>query len=254
MIELITRIKEDFSLLDRKAIFALVYTAIGLTCIYYLKDPAYLAWMLNGTRFEAFGSYVALSSDNNLPALVYWVFISVLFYFVIPAAVLKFALKQDLHEYGANFIIEKGFWSLLAQCIAVMLPLVYLMSLTSGFAAKYPFLKVYNGDPYLSSTLLIWEAVYFLQFFGLEFFFRGFLLHSLKPSLGMYSIFVMTVPYCMIHFGKPMPETFAAIVAGIFLGWLSYKNGNIWMGLVLHCTVAFSMDILALYHKGLLFS
>ena len=91
-----------------------------------------------------------------------------------------------------------------------------------------------------------------MQFFGLEFFFRGFLLHSLKPSLGPYAIFVMTVPYCMIHFGKPMPETFAAIFAGVFLGWLSFKNGNIWMGLVLHCTVALSMDVLALYNKGLL--
>jgi membrane protease YdiL (CAAX protease family) len=91
-----------------------------------------------------------------------------------------------------------------------------------------------------------------VQFFGLEFFFRGFLLHSLKPSLGTYSIFVMMVPYCMIHWGKPMPEAFAAIFAGLFLGWLSYHNGNIWMGLVLHCTVAFSMDVMALFNKGLL--
>jgi membrane protease YdiL (CAAX protease family) len=49
-----------------------------------------------------------------------------------------------------------------------------------------------------------------------------------------------------------MPETFAAIFAGIFLGWLSYRNGSIWLGLILHGVVAFSMDILALYQKGLL--
>jgi membrane protease YdiL (CAAX protease family) len=126
------------------------------------------------------------------------------------------------------------------------------MSLTSGFSAKYPFFKVYDGSQYLGLALLIWEVIYFIQFFGLEFFFRGFLLHSLKPSLGIYSIFVMTVPYCMIHFAKPMPETFAAIFAGIFLGWLSYRNGNIWMGLVLHCLVALAMDLMALLNKGLL--
>jgi membrane protease YdiL (CAAX protease family) len=74
----------------------------------------------------------------------------------------------------------------------------------------------------------------------------------LKPALGIYSIFAMTVPYCMIHFGKPPAETLAAIGAGIFLGWLSYRNGNIWLGLLLHCTVAFSMDVMALYNKGLL--
>jgi membrane protease YdiL (CAAX protease family) len=142
---------------------------------------------------------------------------------------------------------------LLAVCIAIMLPIVYLMSLTSGFASKYPFFKVYNGDPYFGSAFFAWELMYFVQFFGLEFFFRGFLVHSLKPTLGIYSIFVMTVPYCMIHFGKPLPETFAAIFAGIFLGWISYKNGSIWLGLILHCTVAFSMDVMALYNKGLLF-
>jgi membrane protease YdiL (CAAX protease family) len=126
------------------------------------------------------------------------------------------------------------------------------MSLTEGFAAKYPFLHIYNGEPYLGGTLIAWELIYFLQFVGLEFFFRGFLVHSLKPSLGLYSIFVMTVPYCMIHFSKPVPETFSAIAAGIFLGWLSYKNGSIWLGLILHLTVALSMDLFALNAKGLL--
>ena len=191
------------------------------------------------------------SESTNLGLLAYWVVISVLFYFVVPAIVLKTVFKTPLSEFGLNVRIERGSLKLLLQCGAVMLPLVYLMSLTPGFAAKYPFLKIYDGSPYLSSTLLIWEMIYFVQFFGLEFFFRGFLLHSLKPALGIYSIFVMMVPYCMIHWGKPMPETFAAILAGIFLGWLSYRNGNIWMGLALHCTVAFSMDVMALSNKGL---
>lgn len=185
--------------------------------------------------------------------MIWWVLVSVTFYFVVPAVFVKFVQKQKLSKIGLALTIEKGFVTLLVKCFVIMLPLIYLMSLTTGFSEKYPFLKVYNGDPYLSTTLLIWELVYFVQFFGLEFFFRGFLLYSFKPSLGLYSIFAMTVPYTMIHFQKPMAETFAAIFAGIFLGWLSFKNGNIWMGLVLHCIVAFSMDILALYNKGLLF-
>ncbi len=253
MLELYKRIEDDISLLDRKAVLALVYTAIGLSCVYYLRDPQILAGFLIDTSFADLGRYVASSNDSNLPSLAFWVLVVLLFYFVIPAIGIKFLYKSSLSNYGLNFKIEKGFGKLLLKCSAVMLPLVYLMSLTSGFAAKYPFLKMYNGEPYIGSTLLAWELIYFVQFFGLEFFFRGFLLHSLKPALGAYSIFVMTVPYCMIHFGKPPAETFAAIFAGIFLGWLSYKNGNIWMGLVLHCMVAFSMDILALFNKGLLF-
>jgi membrane protease YdiL (CAAX protease family) len=251
MFDLFARIEEDFSLLNRRAVFALVYTAIGLTCISYLKNADYMNAIASMFGVENWAHAIE-NNGSNLELLAYWVVVSITFYFVVPALVLKLVFKKRLSEFGLSFSIEKGFLKLLLQCVAVMLPLVYLMSLTPGFATKYPFLKIYDGSPYLSWTLLIWELLYFAQFFGLEFFFRGFLLHSLKPALGIYSIFVMMVPYCMIHWGKPMPETFAAIFAGIFLGWLSYRNGNIWMGLVLHCTVAFSMDVMALFNKGLL--
>ena len=253
MLELVTQIRGDLAKLDRRAVFALVYAAVGLTCITYLKNSDYLEVILRHTPFSEIGNEAAHPNANNLFGLIWWVFVSVLFYFVVPAIFVKFVQKRPLSEVGIAHRIEPGFLKLLLVCIAIMLPIVYLMSLTGSFLGKYPFLKVFNGDPYFSQTLLIWELIYFFQFFGLEFFFRGFLLHSLKPSLGLYSIFVMTVPYTMIHFQKPMPETFAAIFAGIFLGWISFRNGTIWLGLVLHCTVAFSMDILALYNKGLLF-
>lgn len=253
MLDILAQIRGDLAKLDRRAVFALIYAAIGLTCITYFKNPAYLAAILSRTPFAEIGARAAEPAENNLYGLIWWVAVSVTFYFIVPAVFVTAVQKRLLSEVGLALGLEHGFASLLVKCVAIMLPIVYLMSLTEGFSAKYPFLRVYNGDPYLSTTLLIWELVYFLQFFGLEFFFRGFLLHSLKPSLGLYSILVMTVPYTMIHFQKPMPETFAAIFAGIFLGWLSYKNGNIWIGLILHCIVAFSMDILALYGKGLLF-
>src|SRR4030095_11488971 len=253
MRDVINRITTDFSLLDRKAIFALVYTAAGLTCIFYLKNTESVAVFLQGMRFQDLGEVIAHSPENNLPALGWWVAVVMMFYFLIPALAIKFLYRETLADYGLNFRIEPGFAKIYFTAAAIMLPLVYLMSMTGSFAAKYPFLKIYDGEPYIGTTLLIWELIYFLQFFGLEFFFRGFLVHSLKPALGIYSIFAMTVPYCMIHFGKPPAETLAAIGAGVFLGWLSYRNGNIWMGLLLHCTVAFSMDILALYNKGLLF-
>jgi membrane protease YdiL (CAAX protease family) len=252
MLDIVRHIRQDISSLDRRAVFALVYAAAGLTCISFLKDPYYLRLLTSHTSFADIGERAVNPVNNNLYSLAWWVCVSLFFYIVVPAIVVRFVQKRKLSEIGLSFRIEKGFLKLLVLCMAVMLPLVYVMSLTGGFSAKYPFLKVYNGEPYIGPVLVVWELIYFMQFFGLEFFFRGFLVHSLKPSLGLYSVLVMTVPYTMIHFQKPMPEAFAAICAGLFLGWLSFKNGNIWMGLVLHCTVAFSMDILALLHKGLL--
>lgn len=252
MLEILDHIRSDIAKLDRKAVFALIYAAAGLTSIYYLKDQQAVAKFLVDTPYEGFGNWIAYSTDNNLPGLGWWAAIVTIFYFILPALAIRFLYRERLSEYGLKTSIEPGFGKLLAACIAVMLPLTYLMSLTTGFAEKYPFLIIYNGEPYIGQALLLWELIYFVQFFGLEFFFRGFLVHSLKRSLGLYSILVMTVPYCMIHFSKPPAEALAAIGAGIFLGWLSYKNGSIWLGLILHCTVAFSMDILALWNKGLL--
>lgn len=249
MRDLIDRFVTDLTLVDRKAVFALMYTAFGLTAIFYLKDLENINAVLGHTAFPS----ITYSSANNLPALGWWVGVVTIFYFIIPATVIRYVFRESLGDYGLNFRIEAGFGRLIATTLAIMLPLVYLMSLTESFTSKYPFLKIYDGEPYIGTTLLIWQLIYFLQFFGLEFFFRGFLVHSLKPSIGIYSIFAMTVPYTMIHFGKPPAETFAAIVAGVVLGWLSYRNGNIWLGLVLHCCVAFSMDVLALYNRGLLF-
>ena len=249
MRDLIDRFTTDLTILDRKVVFSLLYTAFGLGAIFYLKEPE----NINSLLRHASSPWLFYSSSNNLPVLGLWAAVATTFYFIIPAIAIRYFFRESLSDYGLNIRIENGFGRLVATAFAIMLPIVYLMSLTNSFADKYPFLKIYDGEPYLGTTLLIWELIYFVQFFGLEFFFRGFLVHSLKPALGIYSIFAMTVPYTMIHFGKPPAETFAAIIAGVLLGWMSYRNGTIWLGFALHCGVAFSMDVLALYNRGVLF-
>jgi membrane protease YdiL (CAAX protease family) len=96
---------------------------------------------------------------------------------------------------------------------------------------------------------MVWELLYAVQFLALEFFFRGFLVHSLRRRFAAYAVLVMTVPYCMIHFGKPMTETLGAIGAGVLLGFMSLKTRSIWMGAALHIAVAWSMDAAALWRR-----
>jgi hypothetical protein len=74
--------------------------------------------------------------------------------------------------------------------------------------------------------------------------------HGLKKEVGFYAVFIMTIPYCMIHFGKPMGETFAAIFAGIALGTMSLKSRSIALGVFLHYSVAITMDFAALWQEG----
>src|SRR5204863_4023317 len=96
--------------------------------------------------------------------------------------------------------------------------------------------------------LVAWELMYAAQFLSLEFFFRGFMLHGTKRSLGAHAIWVMVVPYCMIHYRKTFAETMGAIVAGLVLGVVSLRTRSIWGGVVIHICVAVSMDLLAVRH------
>lgn len=129
-----------------------------------------------------------------------------------------------------------------------MLNLVWIVSYTDSFQNTYPFYRIdYNHASI--KHLFIWEGFYFLQFDGLEFFFRGYMVHALKKQFSLYSIFIMMIPYCMIHFGKPLPETVGAIFAGIILGILSMKSNSIWLGVLLHFSVAIAMDCFSLMHN-----
>jgi membrane protease YdiL (CAAX protease family) len=56
----------------------------------------------------------------------------------------------------------------------------------------------------------------------------------------------------MIHYGKPYLEANGAIVAGIVLGSLAMRTRSIYAGFLVHITVAFSMDFLALWRRGAL--
>jgi membrane protease YdiL (CAAX protease family) len=175
----------------------------------------------------------------------------ILFYFVLPVLIIKLVFRQNLSEYGLSFRGAFKDYKLYVYMLIVMIPLVLFFSRTASFQMRYPFYDIQKGEPFYPN-FIIWEVFYFLQFFALEFFFRGFMLHGTKQRFGFYSVFVMTIPYCMIHFGKPLPETIAAIIAGIVLGTLSLKSRSIWMGVAIHYSVAITMDLCAMYQKGLL--
>ena len=131
---------------------------------------------------------------------------------------------------------------------AIVGPLVLIVSRDAHFQATYPFYRPPRGQ--LWPTFWEWEILYALQFFALEFFFRGFMVQGLRHRFGAYVIPVMTVPYCMIHFHKPLPEVFASIIAGLALGFMSLKTRSILLGFAIHVSVALSMDFTSLWRRG----
>jgi membrane protease YdiL (CAAX protease family) len=164
-------------------------------------------------------------------------------YVIVPMLVLRCLPGQRIRDYHVS---PRGFFRHLwiyGLLFAAVLPAVLFASTTSSFRQTYPFYRLANRS---YGDLATWEALYAAQFLSLEFFFRGFLLQGLRRALGANAIFVMLVPYCMIHYGKPLPETIGAIGAGLILGTLAMRTRSIWGGVVIHVCVATTMDLLAL--------
>ena len=191
---------------------------------------------------------------NGLPHpgvayMYYWALFRIMSYVFIPVLVIGLVFKERVWDYGIRIETAPKVVLLYVCMFLAVLPLVYLVSHSPAFLQKYPFFKEASRT---LSGLILWEVGYGLQFVALEFFFRGFLLFTLSRYIGAYSIFVMVVPYTMIHFTKPMAEALGAIVTGTALGTLALRTRSIFGGVLLHTTVAWSMDLFALYQKGAL--
>lgn len=169
--------------------------------------------------------------------------------YLLPLLVWRAAFRGDrILDFGLRVAGFRSHAWVYAACVSVVVPVLLVVQAQPDFGAYYPFYKL-AGRSWLD--FLAWEAIYVAQFLALEIFFRGWWLRAMR-SFGAGAIFAMTVPYTMIHFGKPYLEAMGAIVAGVVLGSLSARTRSIWAGFLVHATVAILMDGLALSRRGAL--
>ncbi|MBI1918915.1 MAG: CPBP family intramembrane metalloprotease [Planctomycetes bacterium] len=247
--------REESRCVDGKVVWVLLTAGVVLTLQAYLDS--YHDWIVGllrllgldraGARFDAF---MTDPEDARLKGYVYWALFSFATYVFLPCLVILFVFRERVRDYGLKPRGAFADWWIYVVLFGVMLPILFVISHNAHFQQTYPFYKIQPGQP-LWPRFWVWELSYGVQFIGLEFFFRGFMVHGTKHRFGFYAIFVMTVPYCMIHFRKPMPETLGALVAGIALGFLSLKTRSIWIGTALHMSMALSMDFLCMWRQGL---
>lgn len=232
---------------DKRIVWITITVAVSLTLIKYFGDVSNLFGLMRFFGLSELPVKIYTSDNYELVRLSWWVGVIIFSYFLLPWFVIRFVFRSRLRQFGfakGKALDGAGLYSIM---LLVMIPLVLWMSTTASFQAKYPFYDLREGET-LWPRFWIWEFLYFLQFCALEFFFRGFMVHGTKHRLGFYSVMYMVIPYCMIHFGKPLPETLAAIAAGLILGTLSLKSRSIWLGIAIHYSVALTMDLAALYY------
>lgn len=228
----------DMRQLPRKSATVLLVSTVCLIGLNFLTNASTLPFAGQGFKGEHFLFY----------HYSYWALASSFFYLALPIFVIKVVFKERLADYGLKREQFFGYFKVYVSVFLIIFPLIVIASFTQQFQSTYPF--YFPLDDEFVPYYLIWEVFYVIQFFALEFFFRGFMVHGLKKDMGVTSVFVMVIPYCMIHFDKPLAECIGSIAAGIFLGLMSYKTKSIWMGTLLHTAAAVSMNWLSLWQRG----
>lgn len=207
---------------------------------------------LKGASSQLVQAMDAKNPDSKLWRRVWWAAFRVLGYGVIPALLAPRLLSMRASDLGARAGDLRRHVKVYFGLFCLMMPVIFAASFGAGFQAKYPYYNLAKGEP-LWPRFVLWELLYAANFAALEFFFRGFLVHAMRPRLGYGAIFAMMIPYAMIHFGKPLPEAIGSVLTGFVLGTLSVKHKSIWGGVFLHVSAACSMDFYSLWHRGLLF-
>ena len=179
----------------------------------------------------------------------HWWIASVIIAYTVPTLLYcRLIMKLSWADLGLSF---RGFWKHFPMYFLIflaVLPFVLAVAFTEPFLHKYPL----NRQASLSLGLFVlWELVYAFQFFCLELLFRGVMIFAPAKVLGAWSIVIMTIPYTMIHFRKPLLECCGAVVAGLVLGVIAMRTRSIWGGVMVHILVAWTMDFIAMFRKGI---
>ncbi len=235
--------KLDLPDVDSKTWIALTYTALVMSLVYYFGKSN------NGIEYFP-DFFKSLYTRDTIPeysfySKLYWVAFGITVYFIIPWIYLR-CRGEKLRDYGVRLPSSYSHLWIYAVMLVIVIIIAYSASFKESFQKQYPYYKYYQEAPLFYGLFWVGRA---FRFFALEFFFRGFLLFSLKQKMGDSAFFVSMIPYCMLHFGKPFPETIFAIIGGIIFCWIAARTKSIWGAVVLHVALAMAMDFFSIAQK-----
>jgi hypothetical protein len=228
-----------------RATLGLAFTGVFIAIVALLLE--FYGWQQPFLRMASpvFGLQSLSQNDLLFYAQVYTTASFLALLVLLPCLFHLVAPLPGRNPYGLSTQNFRSNMRLYYPLLAIMLPVLWVACSYSSFNQFYPLYK-----PSSLNDLLLYEAIYLTQFFAVEFFYRGFCLfrfERLAPGLG---IFIMVIPYALLHIHKPFPEAMGSIVAGLVLGGLALKSRSIWPGVLCHCSVALSADLFSLYHSG----
>ena len=120
--------------------------------------------------------------------------------------------------------------ALLVQIIVgvlIIAPVLWLVSRGDGSMQSY-YQDELDGLP--------WNT--FIDLFGWEYIFRGWLLFGYARKFGPEAIWLQAVPFAIAHVTKPAVETFSTIFGGFAFGWVAWRTKSFLYPFLIHWFVS----------------
>ena len=220
--------------MDRKVIIIFLSVAVLQIISWYYTSR-------NFFRLNLFPIYQN-DADVYLYEYLYWFVSDFITLFILSVIVIKFILKENLKDYGLQIGELKIGIIFSTVFLFVMIILIWFFSATTEFSKKYPHLLSTRNS---WDGFFIYETGMLLYMISWEFIWRGFMLFGLKERFGYYSVLIQMIPFVILHNGKPVAETFGAIIGGIVLGILAFRTNSILYCIITHMGVMFSIDLIS---------
>jgi membrane protease YdiL (CAAX protease family) len=150
-----------------------------------------------------------------------------LLYFIIPMVIILVVFRDNPNEYGFSFGDWKAGIVITLGAIILIAPILYLLGRVNISMQNY-YKPMVTGLP--------WNT--FLDLFGWEFIFRGWLLFGYARKFGPEAIWLQAVPFALAHIGKPEIETLSTIFGGFAFGWVAWRTKSFVYPLLIHWFVA----------------
>lgn len=195
--------------------------------------------------------YLKVFGGDKFESRVYWLLADGVIMFLLPAVIIIFLLKEKLSNFGFRLGDIKFGLITLIVFLLVMVPIIWIVSASESFAIAYP-----QGGQKLKenpSLLIFYEFCILVYMFGWEFLWRGFTLFGLFEKFGYYAVLIQTIPFFILHRGKPELELFASIFAGIILGVQALRSRSFIYSWILHWLVMVFVDLISVIRYNLNF-
>lgn len=182
-------------------------------------------------HFQSVDWYRSLTQNDKFFYAQVWTTFSFFIVLVIFPSVIFKAFLRDVDWMLRSPL--KTSYSQYLLLYFIMFPVLIIAASRPQFYQFYPLYRPENAIDWLK-----FELVYLPQFFAIEFFFRGPALAIAAKIKKEIAVFLMMMPYALIHIHKPFPEAVGSMFAGLILGHLAMKSRSIWLGVVLHISIA----------------